>query len=87
LGKASDLKPDVIIIDVTTPKGDWPKVIALIRSSLPQVKVLAFSLSENEVSLLEAVKAGANGYLPVNFTASQAKRMIRAVSISQQTVI
>jgi DNA-binding NarL/FixJ family response regulator len=77
LKRAIDLKPDVIIVDVTTRSQNWPGAIASIKTCLPNVKVLVFSMLETEDELLEAERSGAWGHLPRNFTANQELAMIR----------
>jgi two-component system, NarL family, response regulator NreC len=79
LEKAVEMKPDIIIIDVTNHFQDWPGAIATLKTCLPEVKVLVLTMTETVEELLEAERAGAAGHLPKNFTGEQELGMVRAM--------
>ena len=60
---ATDLKPDVIIMDVLMPVKNGIDACREISSLLPDTRLLILTASTEEKAVIEAVAAGANGYL------------------------
>ena len=56
------LEPDVALIDLQMPKGGV-ETIRLIGQMKPQVRILVFTVSEQEQDLFAAMDAGARGYV------------------------
>lgn len=57
------LKPDVILLDIKLPHMDGIEATRQIRRDCPNTNVLILSAYEDEAHVLEAIQAGANGYL------------------------
>ena len=60
---APDICPDVIIMDVMMPKKDGVDACREVMETIPDTKVLILTASTNEDAVIEAVAAGATGYL------------------------
>ena len=60
---ASELSPDVIVMDVMMPKKDGVEACREIMESLPDTRVIMLTASTEEDAVIEAVAAGATGYL------------------------
>jgi DNA-binding NarL/FixJ family response regulator len=60
---AEDLRPDVIIMDISMPRCSGLEATLLIKERLPFVKILIFTVSEREEDLFKAIKLGADGFL------------------------
>jgi len=60
---ARELRPDVVLADMRMPALGGPVLVAKLREELPELRVLVVSASEKAESLLEAISAGAAGYL------------------------
>ena len=60
---AEDLKPDVIVMDVMMPIKDGIDACREIMDLLPETKVLMLTASTEKDAVIEAVAAGATGYL------------------------
>lgn len=62
---ARDQCPDLIVMDVNMPLCDGLEATRLIRAipDLSQVRIVMLTILEDDEKLLEAVEAGANGYL------------------------
>ena len=63
VAKAKKLKPDVVLMDIRLPKMDGITATRKIREACPNVNVLMLSSFEDEAHVLDAIQAGANGYL------------------------
>ena len=59
----SALRPDVVVLDHPLPDGEAPDVIPLVRGAYPDVKVLVISGLADQRSVVQALEAGAAGYL------------------------
>ncbi|MFF5179442.1 response regulator [Micromonospora sp. NPDC000316] len=60
---AAAARPDVVVLDLQLPDISGVDVVLGLRAALPEVRVLMLSASGEEQSVLDAVKAGATGYL------------------------
>ena len=75
VGKARELEPDVVIMDVTMPQMNGLEATPEIKKALPAVEILIFTQHDSSQILREAEKAGASGCL----LKSQANWLIAAV--------
>lgn len=66
---ARQLKPDLILMDVSMPDLDGIEATRLISAEMPDMKVVILTASEEEGKLFEAIKSGAQGYLLKNLEA------------------
>ncbi len=63
LEKARELKPDVIVMDVSMPKLNGLDATRLVRTVLPECEVLILSQHESPEMARQALNAGARGYV------------------------
>ena len=59
--KASELRPDMILLDVIMPGISGFDVAAVLRRELPRTKILLMSAEDSETLLPSAIRAGADG--------------------------
>jgi DNA-binding NarL/FixJ family response regulator len=74
-----DLKPDVVLLDVSTPEIDGIQAIVPIRQKSPHTKPLMLTATSDDTAIFECLKAGAKGYLSKNSSASDLSKAIKAV--------
>ena len=60
---ASELKPDVILMDVTMPNLNGIEATKQIKEKNPDIKILALSIHAKREFVLDMIKAGASGYM------------------------
>ena len=60
---AKKLKPNVVLMDIKLPGLDGVSATRQIRKECPDTNVLMLSSMEDEAHVMEAIQAGANGYL------------------------
>ena len=66
---AHEKKPELILMDVSMPELDGISATRTITAELPDVKVIILTASDDSVSLFDAIKSGAQGYLLKNLEA------------------
>jgi DNA-binding NarL/FixJ family response regulator len=73
---AEDLKPDVMILDLRMPDLGGLAVLDKLRTSRPQVRVIVMTASEQASTLLDAIAAGAAGYLSKRSTGEELRQAV-----------
>lgn len=68
---SSRLRPDVVLMDLAMPEMDGLNATRQLAAELPQVKVVMLTASEDDADLFEAIKGGAQGFLPKNLASEQ----------------
>ena len=77
---AQNLKPDVIIMDVMMPLKNGIEACREITEMLPETRVLILTASSEEDAVMEAVAAGATGFLQKYSGKEQLLRTVRDVA-------
>lgn len=74
---AKKFKPDVVLMDIKLPRLDGIAATKQIRQAAPEVNVLMLSSFEDEAHVLDAIQAGANGYLSKMLPAAELVNSIK----------
>ena len=74
-----ELSPDLVLMDVRMPKMDGLEATRAIKEERPQTSVLVVTNHQNPEYLLEAVRAGAAGYVLKEATKRELLEAVRKV--------
>ena len=78
---AADVSPDVVVMDVMMPKKDGVEACREIMESAPETRVLMLTAATEEDAVVEAVAAGATGYLQKETDMGQLLSALRNVAL------
>ncbi len=78
--KAVRVKPDVVLMDITMPGMGGIEAAREIKTKVPDMRVLALTVHEDEAHLRRFLEAGASGYVPKKAADVQLLEAIRVVS-------
>ena len=83
LARVPALRPQVAVLDVRLPDGDGVTVCREIRSRMPEVACLMLTSFGDEDALLDAIMAGAAGYVLKQIRGSDLVGAVRTVATGQ----
>ncbi len=76
---ATELVPDVVLMDVRMPRVNGIEATRSLAELLPATRILMLTVSDEEGDLYEAVKAGASGYLLKEISIEEVAEAVRSV--------
>jgi DNA-binding NarL/FixJ family response regulator len=76
---ASELRPDIVVLDVSMPVLNGLDAGRQLKRLMPEVKLIFLTVSEDPDLAAEAFRAGASGYLLKNSAASELLKAIQEV--------
>ncbi len=74
--KFSELKPELVIMDITMPEMDGIEAVKKIRAIDPNAKIIMCSAMGQQAMVIEAIQAGAKDFIVKPF---QPERIMEAV--------
>ena len=83
---AAEVAPDVIVMDVLMPNKDGVAACREIMESAPETKVVMLTASTEEDAVVEAVAAGATGYLQKETGRERLLAAVRGVYLGELLV-
>lgn len=76
LEEVEKLKPEVLLCDIGLPQMSGIDVTREVKKSHPKIEILIFTVFDEEDKVLEAIKAGASGYL---LKGAEADKVVEAI--------
>jgi DNA-binding NarL/FixJ family response regulator len=80
VSRANAVRPRVVVLDLQIPAPNGVEVTAILVKADPTVRVLILSASGEQADVLEAVKAGATGYLVKSASREELLSAVRRVA-------
>jgi DNA-binding NarL/FixJ family response regulator len=77
------LRPDVAVVDLTMPRLNGVEAIRQIKRDAPEVEVVVLSVHDSEAYVVQALRAGAAGYVLKRNAATELVAAIRAAQEGQ----
>ncbi|ULE32620.1 response regulator [Mycobacterium sp. IDR2000157661] len=78
--RAGVVRPDVVVMDMRLSDGDGARATAEVLAVSPSSRILVLSASDERDDVLEAVKAGATGYLVKSASKQELGDAVRATA-------
>lgn len=82
---ARQLSPAVVLMDIGLPGMDGVETTWMLRRQFPAIQVIMLTMFEQEAYAIEALRAGASGYLVKTVPASDLLAAIHAVCAGEVT--
>ncbi len=80
LSKSRELKPDVVVLDMTMPGGTGVQVIGTLACECPQTRVVVLTMHDDVAYFRLAMAAGAFGYVTKKSADTELLEAIRCVA-------
>lgn len=80
---AQELRPDVIVLDVSMPKISGIDLITSFKRLLPDCEILVLTMYDNQEIVFKALRAGARGYVAKNESGGTLLEALKSVSRHQ----
>lgn len=80
---ALELKPDIVVMDISMPGLSGPEAAQRIRAENPSIRIVALTAHEGRGYLQQLLAAGAQGYVLKTSAADDLIRAIRAVAAGE----
>lgn len=77
--KALAVRPDVVVADLSMPRLGGIEVVRRLREALPDTRVLVLTMHQEDEYVLQAVRAGASGYLVKDSAAAELLAAVRSL--------
>lgn len=81
-----ELSPDVVLMDLRMPRCDGVEATRRLRDTYPNIKVIVLTTYADDRSVVEALRAGARGFLTKDASAEEIQQAIAAVERGEAVI-
>jgi DNA-binding NarL/FixJ family response regulator len=86
VAKTAELEPDIVLMDLRMPNLDGIEATRRIKAQNPATSVIVLTMYDNDAYVIDAVRAGAGGYLLKDASRDLLTHTIRAVNCGGTTI-
>lgn len=83
---AAELKPDVVVLDISLGDMSGVDIAGQITANHPHIKIVALSMHSDKRFVMEMLKAGASGYVTKTAASTELLNAIRTVMAGRRYV-
>lgn len=83
---ATEIKPQVILMDYSLPDGSGLDATRAILSDQPQTRIIFLTVHDNDERMISAMRAGAKGYLLKNLSVNKLLASLRALDRGEAAI-
>lgn len=84
--KLDEFSPDVIILDIAMPDMSGIEACKILKKDFPEIKIIIFTGNESRESIFDALKAGADAFLPKETDREELIKAIYAVNKGEKYI-
>jgi two-component system, NarL family, response regulator LiaR len=84
--RVASLAPQVVVMDMNMPEMDGVEATRLVTEAAPQASVLMLTIATDDARVIEALRAGASGYLLKDAPLEEIAAGIRAAAAGQSAI-
>lgn len=74
-----ELRPDLMLLDITMPDGGGFEVLEQVTKKYPEIKIIVLTVHEAGEYAIRALREGAAGFLPKSAASTELEQAIQAV--------
>lgn len=79
LDLVEELKPELMLLDLTMPDGGGFEVLAHVKKQFPEIRVIVLTVHEAGEYAIRALREGAAGFLPKSAASTELEQAIQTV--------